>query len=73
MDNIQALREESQRQSKAVQTMLSLLSHDAYSNMLCKGEAASGRTRFVRPIEEFDSNVIILSMEDMNDEIQGGN
>lgn len=73
MANIQGLREESQRQLKAVQIMLFLLSHDEYSNMLCKGEAASGRTRFVRPIEKFDSDVITLSMEDMNDEIQGGN
>ena len=73
MANVQELREESQMQTKAVQAMLSLFSHDEYNNMLCKGEAASGRTRFVRPIEELDSNVIVLSIEDMNDEIQGGN
>ena len=73
MANIQELRKESQKQLDAVRAMSFLLSHEGYNNMLCKGEAASGRTRFVRPIEEFDSDAIILSMEDMIDEIQGGN
>lgn len=68
MADIRELREESQRQLNSVLVMLSLLSHEGYNNMLCKGEAASGRTRFVRPIEEFDSDVLILSMEDMKND-----